>query len=676
MINTLKYVWAILWLFIWQGCVPATEEDKTIVVKDWKDAEVQRVYTLQDELKTDSLIDLLDDENATVRYWASRAFASLKSKKAVEPLLPLLQDTVPEIRYMSAYALGQIGSADATDALVEAFDQRSASNPLNYYILQAVGKVAPPKYLPLISSVTTYEKQDTHLLAGLTNGIYEYMLRGHTHPMGTARMIDIVGDVEYLDRVRLYAANYLLRANDLGLDTLSVDTLLSSTFASESDPRIRMALAMALGKTKSELALQSLQNQYNIEEEYRVKCNIIRALSNFDYRDSKALVMQALRNENLHIAQTAAQYVKEYGSPREANDYRRMARDTSIHPRVQIALLAAANARMPNFFTDYKARIAYNLQQRYEATSDPYLKAAALEAMGYYVRSYDYVGELEVSDQHPAVRTARIQALKTMLEDESYDVSLGYRAERVTRTIGGYLLEAIQSGDVGQQALAAMALRTPARDYRTLFADSLRILEKSMDELSQPEAIETYNEIKRTVADFKGESFARTLPKYNHPINWETVNQINNNTRVNLVTNKGTIGLRLFPDAAPATVANFVQLAQDGFFNGKDFHRVVANFVVQGGGTRGDGYGSVPHTIRTEISPFLQYEVQGMVGMASAGSHTESSQFFITHSPALHLNGDYTIFAEVIQGMEVVHDIQVGDRIETVQIDLQSPTYQ
>lgn len=660
----------MLCLLVWHSCVPASEENKTTIVKDWNNAEVQRIYTLQDELKADSLIELLSDEEATVRYWASRAFASLKSKNAVKSLIPLLQDTVPEIRYMSAYALGQTGSSEAAEALVEAFDQRSASNPLNYYVLQAVGKVGPPKYLPLISSVTTYEKQDTQLVEGLTIGIYEYMLRGYTHPTGTAKMVEIVGDVEHLDRARLYAANYLFRGNDLGLDTLVADTLLSSTLAGESDPRIRMALAMALGKTKTELALQSLQNQYNLEEDYRVKCNIIRAFANFGYEDTKALALQALRNSNLHIARTAAQYLMENGSPRAANDYRLMAKDSTLHPRIQIALLEAANAKMPNFFTDYKARINYDLRQRYEAATNPYLKAAALEAMGYYVRLYDYVGELDMSDQHPAVRTARIQALKTMLEDKSYAVSLGYRAKNATQKIGDYLLEAIKSDDVGQQALAAMALRTPERDYKTLFADSLSILEENMNKLPLPEAIETYNEIKRTVADFKGESFARTLPSYNHPIDWEMVNQISEDSEVSLATNKGTIRLKFFPNAAPATVANFIKLAQEGFFDNKNFHRVVPNFVVQGGGTRGDGYGSVPYSIRSEFSPFLQYERAGMVGMASAGNHTESSQFFITHSTALHLNGNYTIFAEVIEGMKVVDDLQMGDLIQSVQIDL------
>ena len=92
---------------------------------------------------------------------------------------------------------------------------------------------------------------------------------------------------------------------------------------------------------------------------------------------------------------------------------------------------------------------------------------------------------------------------------------------------------------------------------------------------------------------------------------------------------------------------------------------LVPNFVVQGGCPRGDGYGSLDYSIRSELPP-LSYDREGLVGMASAGNHTEGTQFFITHSPALHLDGNYTIFARVVDGMDVVHQIQPGSKIESI----------
>ena len=133
-------------------------------------------------------------------------------------------------------------------------------------------------------------------------------------------------------------------------------------------------------------------------------------------------------------------------------------------------------------------------------------------------------------------------------------------------------------------------------------------------------------------------------------------------------TSKGDIKLRLLRQNAPISVANFVNLAKTGFFNGKIFHRVVPNFVVQTGCPRGDGYGSLDYTISSELTP-MHYNTEGYVGMASAGNHTECSQWFITQSPTLHLDPNYTIFAKVLEGMDVVDKLEVGDIVENVTIN-------
>jgi cyclophilin family peptidyl-prolyl cis-trans isomerase len=136
---------------------------------------------------------------------------------------------------------------------------------------------------------------------------------------------------------------------------------------------------------------------------------------------------------------------------------------------------------------------------------------------------------------------------------------------------------------------------------------------------------------------------------------------------VTINTNRGAITLEMLPEFAPGTVANFIALVRQGFYQDKAIHRVVPNFVLQGGCPRGDGYGSLDYTIRSELPP-LYYDEAGYVGMASAGNHTECTQFFITHSPTPHLDGEYTIFARVTDGLEVVHQTQVGDRIKNIEL--------
>ena len=131
-------------------------------------------------------------------------------------------------------------------------------------------------------------------------------------------------------------------------------------------------------------------------------------------------------------------------------------------------------------------------------------------------------------------------------------------------------------------------------------------------------------------------------------------------------TDKGTIEIELAILDAPLTVSNFVALARKGIFNGIAIHRVVPDFVIQDGDSRGDGEGGPGYTIRDELNqlPYLR----GTVGMALDWKDTGGSQFFITHSPQPHLDARYTVFGHVVNGMEIVDRIQPWDVIRRVQI--------
>ncbi len=131
-------------------------------------------------------------------------------------------------------------------------------------------------------------------------------------------------------------------------------------------------------------------------------------------------------------------------------------------------------------------------------------------------------------------------------------------------------------------------------------------------------------------------------------------------------TDKGSWTMEFLPEDAPLTVDNFIKLATSGFFNNLVIHRVVPNFVMQDGDPRGDGNGGPPYQIRCEIN-FVPY-ARGAVGMALSGKDTGSSQWFVTHAPQPHLDGGYTVFARVTDGMEIVDRIARGDRIRSVRI--------
>ena len=138
-----------------------------------------------------------------------------------------------------------------------------------------------------------------------------------------------------------------------------------------------------------------------------------------------------------------------------------------------------------------------------------------------------------------------------------------------------------------------------------------------------------------------------------------------------ITTNRGTIRLRLFADKTPVTVANFVNLAQRGFYNNLTFHRVIADFMIQGGCPHGNGTGGPGYTFKDEFVPELRHDKPGVLSMANAGPNTNGSQFFITHLPTPWLDDHHTVFGEVAgrEDMEVVNSIRGRDRIESITIE-------
>lgn len=134
-------------------------------------------------------------------------------------------------------------------------------------------------------------------------------------------------------------------------------------------------------------------------------------------------------------------------------------------------------------------------------------------------------------------------------------------------------------------------------------------------------------------------------------------------------TNRGNIVLELDPKNAPKTVNNFVFLARQGFYDGLKFHRVIPNFMIQGGDPTGVGSGGPGYRFEDETRGNPLKHETGVISMANAGPNTNGSQFFITHSPQPHLNGKHTVFGKVVQGQDVVNAIRQGDTMNRVTIE-------
>ncbi|MEJ7617119.1 MAG: peptidylprolyl isomerase [Pyrinomonadaceae bacterium] len=247
----------------------------------------------------------------------------------------------------------------------------------------------------------------------------------------------------------------------------------------------------------------------------------------------------------------------------------------------------------------------------------------------------ELIGELPPS---PELSQALAASLQNALADAMNDASLA-----VLDALGKQK-DALQKDDAGARRAIKAALA--ARDH-LIRRRAARLLQTSGagDGASSVGVVE----MNQTTSDYE-----RALARLNRRVT------------ARIFTDKGSFAIELLPREAPLTVDSFIKLARRGFFNDLTFHRVVPNFVIQGGDPRGDGNGGPLYQIRCEINE-TPYE-RGAVGMALSGKDTGGSQWFVTHAPQPHLDGGYTVFGRVVEGMDVVDAIVRGDRMRRVTI--------
>ncbi len=651
-------------MFNISSCVPNTQTQSTEINVSLTDIELQTIIDLQDKQDLAGLYKYFRSENPAYRYYSVLAFSSIKNDISSDSLFRMLKDPVLEVRAAAAYALGQTGNTKITDRIIAAFSGRDTlevDNIFNANILEAVGKTGNESDLKAIATVKTYRSTDTFLLLGQMRAIYNFSLRKILADEGTSRVVDLLYQKSIPSEVRTLAANYLGRNKKLNLSLYKVR--LIEIFSKEDDPDIRMSLALAFGNSKDIDFLPALKSRLITETDYRVKCNIVRAMANFPYADVRDILLSNLKNDNIHIASTAADAIIINGIVEDVPEYARY--DTVGIPwQVRAKMNGAVLTHTALYFTKSKTAFSQRILKNIKESSDDYSKAAYVNALSKDPYNYVLLGQLYTEEKSQIVKIAALDGLGNILRNPLFFKAFGNGFGRVKGEILGTLINAVSSGDVGQIAVASTILKEPSLIFKEWIKDPA-FMKEALGKLTLPKDIESYNELKSAISYIEGTSFTPEVVKHNHPIDWTFLQLSSDTTVAAIKTSQGLIRVKLDRINAPATVANFINLVNEKFYNSKIFHRVVPNFVIQTGCPRGDGYGSLDYTIRSEL-PQKYFDDEGYIGMASAGNHTESTQWFITHSPAPHLNGNYTIFGKVVEGMDIVHKIQVGDKITEI----------
>lgn len=659
-------------LFSACGSATSSEELPSTLDFDINNLTVQEIFELQDKRSAKELLTFLGSADATYRYLAAMAFASVQdtSDAVIAALGDATNDADETVRFAAIYALGQTNHEKATDVLLKAFrnDLETGNNRLNSTVLESVGKCAPENYLDLLVKPQKYTEKDTLLLEGQSWGVYRFAMRGITSPAGTKKMVEYVTNKEMPLSVRRIASHYLGRAKviDLAADKEAILQVIRES----KDPIIKANLAKSTRKMDDSDfgAMAVLKLQYAQASDYRVKMGIMEVLENYEYDQVAEIYYTGLKDKSPYVKLAAASYFQRKGKRTDVDRYYEIGNDsTSTDWRLKTRMLSAALTNVSYTRSALRKQINDQLMATYVNSKNPYEKGMALKGLSGFAVNYKYlIDEMLKPENHPFVKTKGLEGLIEVRRNPKLSAIFGEYYSGVAANIRKGFKDAVMSGDIGLAALGASAIREPAFRYNIYMASDYAFLKEAQAQYNTPTGMEAFYEIQQTIDYMEGRAVSDLpKPEYNHPINWGVIKDITPATTATLTTDKGDVVIKFFYKESPGTVANFIKLATDGFFDGKSFHRVIGNFVAQGGCPRGDGYGALQYSIRSELSA-LKYNDDGYLGMASAGKDTEGVQFFITQLPTPHLDGKYTIFAKVVEGMEVVHELQVGDKIKKV----------
>lgn len=634
---------ALLIAWVTLGCGRNSPES----LNKFSDPERVRIHDLADRRATDSLLVYLDSPEASYRSEAARAFASVQDSLASEALgALLLNDPSAQVRAAAAHALGQTKGLTSSRFLLTALEHERDDQVLRE-LLEAAGKTVPPADVPKVLTLEAASKAQEE---GQAWALYRIGLRG----MADGRVIEMAA--RYLEDsrapgARLAAAHFFARTRGIQIEAQSARLRYLATH--EADAEVRMAAVLALRKLPYESVESTLDSVLSFDPDARVRINAVRAAASGDYTSARPIFGKALKDSDSNVAVAGSEQIRQ-AHPEPGNLSLDFILSTPFNFRVRANLIAAF-LRQPSAEAD-RLRNVDRVGQLLEQATNPYEKAAILSALGEEPLAFSMLARF-LESEVPVLRTSAMSALVSINRHPLF-------AQEMTDEFVQVYSQAVSGQDPFVCGIAASALSDPALGYKEVIRD-FSFLTRALSQLSLPRDIEAVEPLERAIAYFEGRTLERkTETPFNHPVDWGHVKSLPSDLVATVETSKGDIRMTLLVDEAPGSVSNFVALAQKGYFNNLYFHRVVPNFVIQGGCIRGDGYGSEAYSIRSEFSQ--RRYATGSVGMASAGKDTEGTQWFITHSPAPHLDGGYTIFAVVISGQQVVDRIGIGDRILAV----------
>ena len=621
----------------------------------------------------DSLVSLLGDSEPLIRARAVSAIGKLQDPACRSEIENSLSDKNHNVRIEAAFALGQIGDSLAEAALTARLKMNDRVD-IKTRVVEALGKIGTEKRFPIMMKLFKHEKADIRGQAALSIG--RMALRKLTNQNATTELARLLRDGN--SEVRWKAAWAFTRIEKDTPEEPLLDLL------ADTDSRVRMFAALALGQMQSLRAIDPVARLLKRDPDWRVRVNAARALGNYPLNLAANYLI--LFDKNVHVRTAIIQAIGS-SAKKDSSGYSESNRDHNL-ARNRLEDLFMSSDTSSNILEQGTALISYAQLIGPDAADKilPFMdskhsliRIKAVQALvETRAQNISAIFDREFTDALTPVQIAMLSQMPNLNNPGNRVYAAGLESN--DPVVVALAARGLADDSLKAQPYVTKISEACSRVLNKLDAETAEIIFDAMARFGDDSAIPVLFRAARlpqpalaSAANAALVKLGQTIPpdSVNEPLSKKRFSYADlgklENAKAVIQTRRGDITIRLFPDDAPFTVLSFVRLAEKGFFDGLNFHRVVPNFVIQGGDPRGDGWGSPGYAIRSEFNK-RHYE-RGTVGMASAGKDTEGCQFFITHSPQPHLDGRYTVFGQVIAGMDVVDAIQPEDQIQRILVD-------
>ena len=608
---------------------------------------------LNREMESAEFIKFAGHKNYMVRAKAANAMGRVQNSGFLDLLTELSDDADAHVRLEAVFALGQTGDSLAERTLISRLGETDIDTKVR--VIEALGKIGTAESLDTL--VSFFDNPEIPVVKEAALSIGRLALRGIKKVETAQKLVSLLENAD--PEIRWRAAYSLYRMSE------DVDSDIVIDHLNDSDPLVKIYLLKALSVRNIRRNSGRIIKMTG-DPDWRVRLTAVQVLGRLENGVTCDVYDSLAEDSNKYVVLECIKGLGNSGKNLNSKKLEDICRtgDTYLAGEAVVSL-AKINAER------------------------------ALNAVEEMITSENWYSRFKVAESLQYINNNRsVELLKNLANDKDIRIvskSMEIISGKADSDWENFLLEKLDSRDYVVVAFAAYGLGRikstkaipkiiSSYSRMTAPADIEPMMEmiRALGEIGDEQAVDFLKENLAHKDKNIGKTAAASIKKITNEDLSDQVNPVSNGSgyisriqsiegeSCEILTDRGRIVIKFFREEAPLTTSNFIRLALSDFYDGLSFHRVVPNFVIQDGCPRSDGWGGPGYVIRCEYNK-LHYS-RGMVGMAHVGKDTGGSQFFITQSPQPHLDGKYTIFGEVIEGLDVIDKILPGDRIISINI--------